>query len=142
MSKFTIRLDTGDQPRAGTNADVEARIGTMRDLSEWRALDNPAMGPFGGYGGDDREQGAEDYYKYYVDPHFNPVEVLELRVKKWDNDSPDWYLDSAFVADVADGNLYQFEYRQWIDPKSDWKTIRLEGPKLIGKIAPFDPFQW
>lgn len=141
MSKFTIRLDTGDLPRAGTNADVEARIGTARDLSQWQILDNPRTDfPFSL--GDDREQGAQDYYKYYIDQHPNPVEVLELRVKKWDDDSPNWYLSSVFVADVADGNLYQFEHNKWIDPESDWKTIRLDSPKPLGKIAPFDFYQW
>jgi|GEM_PF-4636549 len=133
MSKYTIRLDTPGLAQAGTNADVEARIRGNGKVSPWRVLDNP---------GDDREQGSKDYYKFYVDENVEPVEALEIRVKKWDHDSPNWYLAFAYVANVPTGDLYEFHHFEWIDPPAKWLTIRLGSPKRLGKIPWNSPFQW
>ena len=105
-----IRLDTPKVAGAGTNADVEGRIiGTLRN-SAWRVLDIPNH--------DDREQGDKDAYKLYFEDSLGDIAGLELRVKKADNDAPDWLLGTAWICKVAEKRLYKLPYNKWIKPTS------------------------
>ena len=134
MPKYTIRLDTPILGQAGTNADVEAKIGgENRVTTQWIVLDNP---------GDDREQGSQDYYRFYLDEPLGAIQTLEIRYKKWDNDSPDWYLSLAYVANVCGWESLRVLQPKWLYPQADWQVEVLDDPKLVGKISPFDLYQW
>jgi hypothetical protein len=128
MTKYTIRLDTPKMLSAGTNADVEGRIIGTYGLSAWRVLDQALI--------DDREQGSEDYYKLDFDDSFGDINGLELRVKRADEDNPNWYLGTAWICKVDSMHLFALPFNQWIDPQSytDWITTRLTTVQDMGVI--------
>lgn len=142
MAKYTIRLDTPKFPSAGTNADVEGRIIGTRGNSAWRVLDTQLV--------DDREQGSKDYYRLDFDDSFGDINGLELRVRRADEDNPNWLLGTAWICRVDSKQLYSLPFNQWIDPTSynDWVSIRLTTVQDMG-IIPYpngfgapSPFLW
>jgi hypothetical protein len=130
-AKYTIRLDTPKVAGAGTNADVHARILTTKGPSAWRVLDLPNY--------DDREQGTKDYYKLYFEDWLGDISGLELRVKKADEDSPSWLLQTAWVCKVSLGRIYEMPYGRWIKPTSysDWVYAKLDNLIQHPDSSPF-----
>jgi hypothetical protein len=128
MTKYTIMLETPRRPSAGTNADVEGRILGTHDKSAWRVLDDSLV--------DDREQGSQDYYHLNFDDTFGDVNGLELRVKKADEDNPNWLLGTAWICKVDSKHLFSLPFNQWIDPRSytDWVTVSLTTVQDMGII--------
>ncbi|QMW04962.1 PLAT/LH2 domain-containing protein [Spirosoma foliorum] len=131
MAKYTIMLQTPRKPKAGTNADVEARILGTHGASAWRVLDLPNV--------DDREQGSQDYYRLEFDDSFGDITGLELRVKKADEVGPEWLLETAYICRVSSRQLYKLPYNQWINPTShtNWVYARLTSlqPEVLNESA-------
>jgi hypothetical protein len=131
-AKYTIRLDTANVSGAGTDADVEARILTTKGNSAWRILDSSA---------DDREKGNKDYYRLYFEDGLADITGLELRVKKANENSPNWLLKTAWIWRASVNLVYELPYNKWINPVSytEWVSTTLD--KII-QHPPSAPFVW
>lgn len=135
MPKYTIRLYTPPLEHAGTNADVEGRLLGKQGDTGWRVLDNA---------GDDREQESLDYYYVIYDETIGDVSAVQLRVKKFDDDSPDWYLSTSFLVRVDTRDTYELPPFGWFKASTaQWEYGTLPA-RLIGKLDPSVPnkFLW
>ncbi|GAB3279580.1 hypothetical protein GCM10027347_54430 [Larkinella harenae] len=92
---------------------------------DWTTLDQKYV--------DDREQGSYDYYSFSLPQDIGIVQELRLRVKRANEDGPEWLLESAYVHIVNNSNLYKFYYNQWINPTSytEWVVVKLTNPKIL-----------
>ncbi|MBL8192614.1 MAG: hypothetical protein JNM06_02240 [Blastocatellia bacterium] len=87
---YTVVLRTAYVDGAGTNADVEIQIKGQSATSQWYVLDNPE---------DDREKGSQNIYKLYNSTHLGNINGVTLRVKKADEDRPEWCLAEITLVD-------------------------------------------
>ena len=113
---------------------VQGRIWGDRGDSGWRQLNNP---------GDDREQGSEDYYRIGHGASLGRIHSLGLAIKKWDNVSPSWLLEGAFIAAIEALELHYSYFYNWIIPSPDWLIVTLPVAP-VGKLNlnwP-NPFIW
>lgn len=104
-------MKTGSVDGAGTDADVEIMINGQA-TSGWYVLDN---------NGDDRENSQLDTYGFSTPSHLGNISSIVLRVKKADEDRPDWFLDYVEIIDNNNPQgvvTYYFPYSNWIRPNS------------------------
>ncbi|WP_460639639.1 PLAT/LH2 domain-containing protein [Larkinella harenae] len=125
MITIRILLKTPRKKKAGTDADVQAAITASKGGMDWTTLDQKYV--------DDREQGSYDYYSFSLPQDIGIVQELRLRVKRANEDGPEWLLESAYVHIVNNSNLYKFYYNQWINPTSytEWVVVKLTNPKIL-----------
>ncbi|KAA9357253.1 PLAT/LH2 domain-containing protein [Larkinella humicola] len=125
MITIRIMLKTPRKKKAGTDADVQASITSTMGGMDWTVLDRKNV--------DDREQGSFDYYTFTLPQDIGIIQELKLRVKKANENGPEWLLEAAYVHIVNQTNLYKFFYNQWIVPTSytDWVIVKMTNPKIL-----------
>lgn len=126
--KYTVELRTANIDGAGTNADVDIQIKGQSATSQWFTLDNP---------GDDRERGSWNRYVLFNSTHLGSINGITLRVKKADEDRPDWCLESVLLVDHdAPNGAVTYEYLKgneavWINPTSNTEWVYWS-PESVG----------
>ncbi|GAB3726576.1 PLAT/LH2 domain-containing protein [Spirosoma lituiforme] len=126
MVSIKILLKTPKKKKAGTDADVQAALRTADGGGmDWTVLDQKNV--------DDREQGSFDYYLFTLPSNIGQVTELRLRVKKANDNGPEWLLEAAYVHISNSKNLYKFFYNQWINPTSytEWVVVSLKNPQIL-----------
>lgn len=131
---YTVVLRTAYVDGAGTNADVEIQIKGQSATSQWYVLDNPE---------DDREKGSQNIYKLYNSTHLGNINGVTLRVKKADEDRPEWCLAEITLVDHdAPHGTVTYVYdcgNVWICPSSYTEWVYYSPESVAQSSSPSLP---
>jgi hypothetical protein len=120
--KYTIQVQTGNIPHAGTDAAVYIRLYGSRGISDYIQLDNAE---------DNHEKGKKDIYTIL---HKDLGSLQKVDVQH-DNQGeyPGWFLESILIK--ADGYNYNFIANEWLSSssKEEHPTITIREDNLREK---------